>query len=792
MQGEELREKCIMVHKYNIDSLIYFIYATGEKEEKKKNYKGSYYVKTFAFITQTMSRSQFLGTIDRSINASLLINYDASIQIPDGTELNQIKRQDDLILIELGTLLTANECDEILTNIHGEAFENMLGRYDLTKRTNSRLIVIDDRLAEILWQRLKFSDKLTKLIPNPQPLGFNVQGQWEMSGVNQAIRINRYEEGEYFSVHKDGQYAPNADERSLFSLIIYLNDNYEKGETKFYFPKTTPQSDIKGLTIKEEIESYGGLENGFECVCIQPKKGHAILFTHNLLHEAIAPESLNPMTIIQRYVLRADVLVQRKEKLSGFAVSSIEKEDYLACLNFFREAQQNELREYQTPETSITTLKLKTGELYERSLSIRYCYPRLLINSHIKEEKSNSICHKLPTETWLNIFKYVNEQDIESFIFAYPYYLPLMMLRQSEETKFFETDRSRSKFIPTVENQYGCRTLFHFADVKFFDENIHGCCRVAAVYAFFLLGHTADSTTYIIRYNRNTHEVCEVQKERLFHDVFYNRNCYGALYRVKQKNESIRNLIVDFEDSVDRTYMINRHQSQFIGQDLPSRFHFLIKKWSAPDYGSQDKDYSQYLNERDLLAVQRETVLRFDTYKLVNECEDAKENTYAEGIRKRYDPIRGYRGNLNKQTQQEFGTSLCRMVSAKDHFISSGDCCMHTDCRGEYSAGIIHNLIQTYNHLVFDFNTHQLVVEQIARPLDSQNNSTVYYRVNVAKLAEKTKGFDHAGCRSYDPYFTIDQFSFLDYTYLSHVDLAITHEENYVSVESMYGGIVSL
>src|SRR5205085_7229666 len=137
-------------------------------------------------------------------------------------------------------LLSGHECDEILANISPEKFENMSDKYDFQKRNNSRLVVMDDELAQILWQRLTFINEIKKLISNTKPLGFNVQGDWEMSGVNKAMRLNKYRQDEHFAPHKDAQYAPNGDERSLLSLIIYLNDNYEKGETKFYFPKVVP------------------------------------------------------------------------------------------------------------------------------------------------------------------------------------------------------------------------------------------------------------------------------------------------------------------------------------------------------------------------------------------------------------------------------------------------------------------------------------------------------------------------------------------------------------------------
>ncbi|CAF1378014.1 unnamed protein product, partial [Rotaria sordida] len=203
-----------------------------------------------------MNRNKFLGTTDLTIVASLLSNYNVPTKVPNGIKLNKVKCQDDLILIELGTLLTSDECDEILSNVSQETFEDMSEKYETQQRNSSRLIVIDDRLARTLWRRLKFGNKLPKLVQNPTPLGFNVQGQWIMSGVNPAMRLNKYKHGEYFAPHKDAQYAPNGDERSLLSLLIYLNDDYEKGETKFYFPKQAPNFDVKGLTIAEEIQSY--------------------------------------------------------------------------------------------------------------------------------------------------------------------------------------------------------------------------------------------------------------------------------------------------------------------------------------------------------------------------------------------------------------------------------------------------------------------------------------------------------------------------------------------------------
>ena len=296
------------------------------------------------------------------------------------------------------------------------------------------------------------------------------------------MRINKYEHGGCFAPHKDAQYTPSGDERSLLSLIIYLNDDYEKGETKFYFPKQAPKSDVKGLSIAEEIESYGGFADGFECIALKPKKGFAVLFTHHLLHESTPPEMSNSIPQGTRLVLRTDVLLKRKDKPLGFAICPEETEDYLACLNFFREAQQMELNTGKS-----------FGELYERSLSIRYCYPRLLQSilkkdSLTPDDQGKPLIDRLPTEVWLRIFKHLHEQDIHHLIFAFPQFQLLKIIWNSQVTKDFLTDPSRPKYILNIDSQYGSRTLFSFSDSNFFLSSyrwmLPGSCRLC----FLLIG----------------------------------------------------------------------------------------------------------------------------------------------------------------------------------------------------------------------------------------------------------------------------------------------------------------
>ncbi|CAF4340936.1 unnamed protein product, partial [Rotaria sordida] len=102
---------------------------------------------------------------------------------------------------------------------------------------------------------------------------------------------------------------------------------------------------------------------------------------------------------------------------------------------------------------------MKTGELYERSLSIRYCYPRLLESklkqSIVNKVEEKSLIHQLSSELWLHIFKHLHEQDIQHLIFAFPQFQMLKIVWDAQETKAFIVDPARPKFIPTIQTQYG-------------------------------------------------------------------------------------------------------------------------------------------------------------------------------------------------------------------------------------------------------------------------------------------------------------------------------------------------
>ncbi|MBL0742046.1 prolyl hydroxylase family protein [Chryseolinea lacunae] len=132
-------------------------------------------------------------------------------------------------------------------------------------RNNNRVMFKDVALAEQLWQRLGEQA--------PAPLSDSVA-----YGLNELFRFYRYRPGQKFRKHRDASYIKSATEGSLFTFMIYLNDDFTGGETTF-----------------NEI-------------VVKPKTGSALIFRHALEHEGT--EVLTGV----KYVLRTDIMFTLTKK----------------------------------------------------------------------------------------------------------------------------------------------------------------------------------------------------------------------------------------------------------------------------------------------------------------------------------------------------------------------------------------------------------------------------------------------------------------------------------------------
>jgi prolyl 4-hydroxylase len=135
---------------------------------------------------------------------------------------------------------------------------------DLGTRNNERVMFEDVAFAALLFQRVRAA------LPE-QMMGM------QLASANERLRCYRYRPGQRFRPHYDGAFVRSDDERSLLTLMVYLNEDFEGGETA--------------------LLDFG--------VVVKPRTGMALLFQHHLLHEGCE------VTRWVKYAVRSDVMYRR-------------------------------------------------------------------------------------------------------------------------------------------------------------------------------------------------------------------------------------------------------------------------------------------------------------------------------------------------------------------------------------------------------------------------------------------------------------------------------------------------
>lgn len=147
-------------------------------------------------------------------------------------------------------------------------------------RGNLRLICKDVSLSNALYHRL---------LPH-LPSEVREEGEaWHVSGCNEVFRLSKYNATDRFQRHVDTYFErfvdENTREKSMFTVNIYLNDDFTGGTTRFYHDR-----DVLEATIV-------------------PKSGLCLLFrqpsTARLLHDG--EEVSNGV----KYLIRSDVMYRR-------------------------------------------------------------------------------------------------------------------------------------------------------------------------------------------------------------------------------------------------------------------------------------------------------------------------------------------------------------------------------------------------------------------------------------------------------------------------------------------------
>lgn len=183
-------------------------------------------------------------------------------------------------------------------------------------------------LVDIIWERVQIAGLLCAEInisegEDDKPLGS--QGRWNASCLNKDILFVKYPCGGSFAPHTDGNVIHSFNDRSFYSVIIFLNDISSGGGTRFYNEGALEK--LKLVDSNDSGHLHWTSEDDFILCEVAAKAGRMLVFEQNLVHEGI--EVIHPNV---KYIIRSDVMFTRGEAICN---SEADREAY----KIYREAE---------------------------------------------------------------------------------------------------------------------------------------------------------------------------------------------------------------------------------------------------------------------------------------------------------------------------------------------------------------------------------------------------------------------------------------------------------------------
>jgi hypothetical protein len=159
-----------------------------------------------------------------------------------------------------GRLLGSDECSALVAAAEAEGFRQ--AHLKEAGRNNSEVFFRLPDLADAILTRLR--DRVR---------GAGVD--FEVVAVSPGFECYRYQEGDFVAAHRDAPVEVLPDRPSDLSLVLYLNEGFQGGETSF------PNQALN----------------------LRPVAGEGVLFRHPLLHEG------TPVRQGRKYIVRTSVTV---------------------------------------------------------------------------------------------------------------------------------------------------------------------------------------------------------------------------------------------------------------------------------------------------------------------------------------------------------------------------------------------------------------------------------------------------------------------------------------------------
>jgi hypothetical protein len=213
----------------------------------------------------------------------------------------------------LDGVLSAAECRALVAALEAVAPEE--GGFSFwgdasSREANRRLRSADTlearqpALAAELWARMRvLAAEPVEIVPGDERFECDLEGTWEAVGLNEHLLFARYGPGGHFAPHADGQTELDFNTRSLFSVILYLNDCAEGGATRIL---TGEQADA----TERRADGMLVARPGAVAHIVAPVAGRALAFYQAVLHDG-QPVGAGAC----KYIVRTDIIYARREPL---------------------------------------------------------------------------------------------------------------------------------------------------------------------------------------------------------------------------------------------------------------------------------------------------------------------------------------------------------------------------------------------------------------------------------------------------------------------------------------------
>jgi prolyl 4-hydroxylase len=175
------------------------------------------------------------------------------------------------LIFEIPDALETAECVEWIERIRAAGTEPAPintprgSVVDAQIRSNRRVIFDDLQWANDLFDRVR------NAVPQ------EIHGT-SLAGINERLRCYEYLPGQRFAPHSDGAFYRDDFERSWYTCIVYLNEEFEGGETIFF--------------VEPEV-------------VIRPRTGLGLFFQHPIIHEGAVVKSG------VKYAMRTDLMYRK-------------------------------------------------------------------------------------------------------------------------------------------------------------------------------------------------------------------------------------------------------------------------------------------------------------------------------------------------------------------------------------------------------------------------------------------------------------------------------------------------